>query len=361
MIVLTCTNCRARLEMDDAFAGGVCRCMYCGTIQTVPSHLKRPGAATTVKVIHQTQPRPQRAATGNGSGEADASGELDQLADVVAATSGASSGSGSGPEGSSLTGSGLGGAAPQPARVRVATFAPPAPWWTRHRALLLGVAGAVCVIGAVVALLVAFAGNPTPQRTLEVSSNLRTSAAEQPPAPQSQPNFCGLPLTDDRTVVYVLDRGGATGEMFATLKEATYRSVESLGPQRKFQIIFWNNGTTEQAYPAAAPAPATSENLEAARRAFDEVFALGQSEPAAALTKAFASRPDAVVLVTAKPYELDDAFVRTVEGLRRTSPARVSIVALGSGDASNALKKLSKSTGGEFRSLTADALRTHAQ
>ena len=37
MISVICTQCRARLEMDDAFAGGVCRCQYCGTIQTVPS------------------------------------------------------------------------------------------------------------------------------------------------------------------------------------------------------------------------------------------------------------------------------------------------------------------------------------
>src|SRR5215208_3688540 len=43
MIRLICTNCKATLEMDDAFAGGVCRCQYCGTIQTVPSSLKKNG------------------------------------------------------------------------------------------------------------------------------------------------------------------------------------------------------------------------------------------------------------------------------------------------------------------------------
>jgi len=36
MIRLRCTGCDAILEMDDAFAGGVCRCKHCGTIQTVP-------------------------------------------------------------------------------------------------------------------------------------------------------------------------------------------------------------------------------------------------------------------------------------------------------------------------------------
>ena len=42
MISITCTHCKTLLEMDDAFAGGVCRCQHCGTIQTVPSQLKRP-------------------------------------------------------------------------------------------------------------------------------------------------------------------------------------------------------------------------------------------------------------------------------------------------------------------------------
>lgn len=40
MIILNCTNCHAVLEMDEAFAGGVCRCRHCGAIQTVPLHLK---------------------------------------------------------------------------------------------------------------------------------------------------------------------------------------------------------------------------------------------------------------------------------------------------------------------------------
>ena len=36
MITITCSNCQTQLTMDEAFAGGVCRCQHCGTIQTVP-------------------------------------------------------------------------------------------------------------------------------------------------------------------------------------------------------------------------------------------------------------------------------------------------------------------------------------
>jgi hypothetical protein len=44
MISLPCTHCQKVLTIDEAFAGGVCRCQFCGTIQTVPAHLKPGGA-----------------------------------------------------------------------------------------------------------------------------------------------------------------------------------------------------------------------------------------------------------------------------------------------------------------------------
>jgi len=40
VISLPCTHCQRVLSIDEAFAGGVCRCQHCGTIQTVPSHLR---------------------------------------------------------------------------------------------------------------------------------------------------------------------------------------------------------------------------------------------------------------------------------------------------------------------------------
>lgn len=70
MISLTCTSCNRSLEIDDAFAGGVCRCQFCGTIQTVPANLKttgRPatpvgGAGTPQKALYQRK-TPRKPAT----------------------------------------------------------------------------------------------------------------------------------------------------------------------------------------------------------------------------------------------------------------------------------------------------------
>jgi hypothetical protein len=100
MISLTCTSCRTTLSIDDAFAGGVCRCQHCGTIQTVPVHLKpgAAGAATATagkpaKTLYRKRARAESGGGGGADGSAAAGSGLDDLADAV--------------QSSGLTGSGL--------------------------------------------------------------------------------------------------------------------------------------------------------------------------------------------------------------------------------------------------------------
>jgi hypothetical protein len=77
MISLTCTTCRSLLQIDDAFAGGVCRCQHCGTIQTVPSHLK--GGATATAEAKTLYKHRSRVDGQSGTG-------LHELADIVASS-----------------------------------------------------------------------------------------------------------------------------------------------------------------------------------------------------------------------------------------------------------------------------------
>src|SRR5947207_7863244 len=65
MISLICTNCQMELTMDDAFAGGVCRCQHCGTIQTVPTHAATSSRGATAKALYQkTTAEPQETPSG---------------------------------------------------------------------------------------------------------------------------------------------------------------------------------------------------------------------------------------------------------------------------------------------------------
>jgi hypothetical protein len=111
MIRLNCNNCKAQLSIDDAFAGGVCRCQYCGTIQTVPKHLKT--AADSSGSVSLKTPAKPSAAKKSRTDPGGSSG-LDALANAVA--------------GSGLSGSAVGRPTPaQKARSTSGTSLQPAP------------------------------------------------------------------------------------------------------------------------------------------------------------------------------------------------------------------------------------------
>ncbi len=136
MISLTCTSCKKTLQIDDAFAGGVCRCQFCGTIQTVPSAAKiasRPGApppvTTGAKTLYQKKGRAAAAQSANQSGSG-----LDDLAGAVASSSGLARGA---------------------LRTRAATpVAPPPPAKDSKKLLLAVVAVLVVIILVLVGILV---------------------------------------------------------------------------------------------------------------------------------------------------------------------------------------------------------------
>src|SRR5436189_437327 len=172
MIQLICTHCRAMLEMDDGFAGGACRCRHCGTIQTVPSHLKNKTAtAKASRTLYQSRPDPAVPSSG-----------LDQLADVVA-SSGLSS-----------------------ARLRKSE-APAAVQKKQPNVKALLIASGIVIAflgGALIVLMTRDSSHGGPER----------SAGPRPETPQVAPahvtpNFCGIPLKGE-TIVYLLDRGDST-------------------------------------------------------------------------------------------------------------------------------------------------------
>ena len=81
MITLVCTKCSTVLTVDDGFAGGVCRCSACGTIQAVPRKGESPAkAGTPGAVIYE---RSKREAV---------SKELEALGEVVTSSGIAGSG-----------------------------------------------------------------------------------------------------------------------------------------------------------------------------------------------------------------------------------------------------------------------------
>lgn len=333
MIRIACTNCKTVLSIDDAFAGGVCRCQHCGTIQTVPARAKDTanvgGSSGSSKALYRNEAKGDGA---SGTG-------LDDLANAVAS--------------SGLSGSGL-------SSRRLTRPADGVTVTPDKQKNLVPIFIAFCAIFLVLVIIILWLALRSPQASPTANSSAGTNSqtsSQQAVAPNpAGPNFCGMQLTGS-SVIYLLDRGSATREMFGALKEAAYKSAASLGSDRMFQIIFWDNGGSVAAYPSQSTTYATADNIEAARHALDDVSAYGATDIKPALTPALTHSPDTIVIATGKGWDLDDAWVKDVLATRGSSPVKIDTVSLGSNNSSAALKDVAAKTGGEYKEVNSTALQ----
>jgi len=363
MIQSNCTNCKSLLQIDDAFAGGVCRCRHCGTIQTVPKRLK---TASTVGVGETSANDPPSFTPANKRGAPEPFGPagsgtgLDDLAGIVAS--------------SGLTSGRL---------QKKAAAADPdkkvAPTWDRKIVAIVASAAAVILIllGVIIFLAVhrtdgedtqivdTTTHNPTPPSNPPPSETPRTSV----PAPTNQlANIFDVNLTET-TITYVIDRGASSGDdgRLESVKAALIRSLKTLGPERRFQVLFWTvekTGDVPSWPKSGAPQVATPANIAKVQALMDEeIYPHGATEPNAALTKALKNRPDVVVLIPIKGYEGDlTSFTQTVFDLRRSikSDVKIHCFSLAQPQWKPALEKIASVTGGEYKDIPLTKLHEYA-
>jgi hypothetical protein len=335
MISITCTHCRANLTIDDAFAGGVCRCQFCGTIQTVPAKgvptkaaatsTAKPQAVPASKTLYQNKARSRGS---NGTG-------LDDLASVVAS--------------SGLADSGLSSrrhtAADEPAKQK------------RLLPILLIACAVLVVILGIVLAVVVFRGRGT------WGSGNPTSESGQPGGNSSAgASFCGIPLHTGSTI-FLLDRGNSISDQFDTVKAACFKAVDQFGPARKFQVILWDNDSSGAAeFPVGQMQDATAGNTTQLRQYFQDAIATGRSHLSGVLKEAASRNPQEIVIVTGKGAddldEDDAAVLQSMVGKNiRIDAVQVYPV---SPSPNKVLQEVSRQTGGQFRNVSGPELRDFA-
>lgn len=299
MISITCTQCRTTLTIDEAFAGGVCRCQHCGTIQTVPAQLKPSASpygpsATTSKSLYQNQSAP-RTTTGNTSstGAASPSG-LDDLAQAVVSSGLA----GSGLRSSRLTSGTTPSSAPMPVTPQ-AKLVTPVEYTDRKPVKKFPMVplaiGGVIVLAAIGVTLFFVLGS---------GSKPGLVAA----APSTRGTFCGVTLAGPN-VIFVIDRANSMKDRLDDVKDATYQSIQTLGADGKFAVILWHTGPNDVAYPGKGLVNATSDQLTELKKKIQNENAGGASVLRGGLERAMAAsnsisptaaNPTSIVIVTAK-------------------------------------------------------------
>ncbi|HZL38205.1 MAG TPA: hypothetical protein VFC78_23015 [Tepidisphaeraceae bacterium] len=365
MISITCTHCHTVLTIDEAFAGGVCRCQHCGTIQTVPAHLKNSGGTPTAsgagtKTLYQNKAA-GRGAGGNPAASASPSG-LDDLANAVAGSSGLSS--------SGLTGSASaarrpasGPAARAGSQIRSVPQArahAPQPDEAEPRAarklpLMPVVIGGGAVLLVLIGLIIFLAvRGGSPDKTGGTGAGSNTPGA-------GGATFAGIEMAGP-SVVFLLDRGNSIGNAFDPAKAAIYQALGNLGPEKKFAVILWNNGGDDVAYPRDGLRGASPEEIEGCKKALDDVVADGESTLRSALEKAMARQPAIIVIITGKPHlnEDDESALGTAKD---TAGGRIKFdaVIVGAGIDNPTLQFLTQATGGQYHQIGEKELRDSVQ
>jgi hypothetical protein len=366
--------------MDDAFAGGVCRCQYCGTIQTVPSNLKGSAAAGTVtagKSLYQGT-----SASNTAGGAYQGATGLYDLDDAVA-SSGLSSGTFRKP----------------PAAANAPPAIQPAPPRSNRMFLLIGAAAIVAILLGVVAWMVL--GTSTPQQANPNPSNptAPTPAPATPkspaPAPGPQvvvskppvpsvpamvpsapaavpsapavvapaapvlpagPHFLAVPIKGNK-VVYVIDRGDSIKPIFDGVKEATFKSIESLGPNRQFAIVFWGppreRNMRQWSFPDKGVAPATPQQVQSCRDKFANLDTASTTDVTSAIRQAYSLKPDMIFLMTAKGSGLEDRFGRSIDSAGRNYPGvNIYTIDLANGAGQKVLEPIANKSHGTYTSLS---------
>jgi hypothetical protein len=227
---------------------------------------------------------------------------------------------------------------------------------------LLGLAAAAIIVLVVVVLVLAFRGSGSSKVSSapEVDSAIPDHSTVVNPTNQVlTPSFCGVPI-DQPIVVYVIDNGSSSADVLDAMESALFKSIESLGPDRQFQVLFWNPET--ETYPTAAqPAFAVKDNIDAARKKLQDVAAAGSTDPLASLQRAFADSPDQIMLMTAKAGDLDDSLVDQVTKIRGTSKARIDCFAVNGVAGDKVLAKIATATGGDLKLISSAQLKGFAE
>lgn len=328
--------------MDDAFAGGACRCSRCGTIQTVPAAASDPRpAAPKPKALYRKPAQPPP-----GSG-------LDELAKAVA-SSGLTTRTNPPPTSSPAPPPTQARPSPTPARQ-----APSRP--DRRWAVPAAVAVLVAAVLAVVLTVRSFTSPSAPSSTSAAGLSA-PSAATPPPHTDivTTASLAGIDLSRHRAIGLLLDRGSASGPVLSPLRVLIVRSLSRLTPDHRFALACWSVGGRDLRYPERGLAYAVEEALGGTRNLLAQVVAMGQSDALGPLQQLLSEPVDAVVIITAKGFELDEPWADRVRPLL-AGAARPDVIvhalSVGSLPESPGLKRLAADTGGTYVELHPDALR----
>lgn len=283
-IELECPGCADVLEIDTAFAGGICRCATCGELMTVPA------AGSTGEPQKLSRPsRPDRPDVPGApvDDEEEVVGDLIDEEDEATFTT-------------------TSGETVKIDRRKVPTAR------KKKRAMKAGILAGFIVFALAlvfccyVAINFLLSGDKTTSSeaetfTREVLGNYDPNVN---PFEMTKPNFLGITLDDE--VVVLVDASSESQRWLNLARFAVQKSLDSMPDGKKVQILFWTEGEGH-VFPDKSMRAITAGDREKLGAFLDDIYATGQTDLSIGLSKALVYKPKHVIFVTGQLFDDDQA------------------------------------------------------
>ncbi len=358
-IVVQCSHCHSRLELDDGFRGGVCRCSNCGALLKVPT---TSGADDTARIrpadpgIRSADSRPS---TPNEDTGLSASGLRSQSGQRPAAPPSVSSGAFSSSSSIHSTPS-----SPLNALVKERSGFPqspviaqkmppvhnhpsaepgsstknqPPPRWGLIIFIILFVAATLIIT------IIIFAHRYTASSSVRFAGSGENSTVNM--------GFLGIPLVG-RRIVFSLDGSSANIDSFNLVAAFVKQAVKKLRPNHQWiKFAIWTPHGLKLLPRKGWMNPRQAANAE---KTLLNYSPYGSTATASAMKKTLKLGGDQIIFVTAKVFLTNPDLAADVLPVKK-STQRIDVISV-NGER-HELQTLAKKSGGEFRSVTVSELQ----
>jgi phage FluMu protein Com len=275
-IKIRCTECNKKVSIDEAFAGGMCRCPYCKAIVYVSEKPGEAMGARPASPMGRPDAPQQRPAAPSGRPEAPAPA-------VAVAPAPAPSG---GTEQEHI---------PMARPVKIQSVI---------TIILMALLLVMVVVGVALALMLVKPTNTTKigpdGRPVEPETPGQVRVTETgvaPPAVYAGAKIRDLKITEG-PVVYVVDGGSSMGDTFDAARLALMTHVQSLGAKLTFTILVCGEDKDEAL--GADYQPGGDAGKAATKTFLEPIVTAGAADLSRAIKAAIERKPKAIVLVSRK-------------------------------------------------------------
>ena len=372
-IVVQCYHCHSRLELDEGFRGGVCRCSKCGSLLKVPVTAGTADSVRTRPADPGTRPTGSRPRDPNEDPGLSASGFRDQSSQRPAAppSSGSGAFAGSSRHSGMPQGKNSGRPAPKPAVPDTLSGVPQSPIITRkvppirqvtpkkptepfppaknNTLFVWALAGFIFlfVIAVIVVLIVALSRHHTPASSARgTGSSQRKSVVKS----AARVAFLGIPLTG-KQIIFSLDGSSANLNSFNLLAADIKQTVAKLGAGHEIKFALWTPHGLKLLPPRGWINPSQAAGGEHTLLNYSPY---GSTRAAKAMRETLKLGGDQIIFVTAKVFLSDSHLPGQIAKLREPWQ-HIDVISV-NGERKE-LRQLARQSAGQFRFVTVSDLK----